>query len=97
MKKQRDLTNSWVTMKPRFARWHINHLNEVYGDWDETEINSVDIEIQLYLMCLMGIPVKGFVKGRGIDCWRVYFHESDLHMDAHIDEKDLKVTRLWLR
>ncbi len=86
MAKQVDLTHKWVEMTPRFARWHINHL-DIYDSptsGSSEFIEDQDIEIQLFLMCLMGVPVKGVVKGKGsLHAWNVWFFESGLSMDTY--------------
>jgi hypothetical protein len=83
-----------VEMKPRFAAWHINH-SEVYGDFSTEEITNYDVEIQLFLMCLMGIPIRGLVLRQGIDqdTFGVIFSLAGLTMDTYVNTEDLK----WLK
>lgn len=76
-----DLYNKPVTMTKRFARWNINHLDGYDSPSTSLEdIEDVDLEIQLFLMCLLGHPVKGLIKGEGIDCYLVWFHEAGVSM-----------------
>jgi len=83
-----------VEMKPRFAAWHINHI-DVYGNFSTEEITNFDVEIQLFLMCLMGIPVKGFVLQKGIDenTFGILFLAGGLSMETFVRKEDVT----WLK
>lgn len=86
-----DLTHKWVKIHPRYFKFILNHLDAYEGpehDWDT--ITNADIDIQLSLMSLMGVPISGFVKGPGLEnCWQVMIMSGGLSDITYINRKDL--------
>lgn len=84
-----------VLMKPRMAKWHIENIEIYeYNGSDLTEdISDFDIEIQIFLTCLLGEPIKGMIKTQGVDSntYGIIFWCDGLSMFTYVDRKDFEL------
>jgi hypothetical protein len=72
------------------AKWHLDNI-DVYGDIDPETITDFDVDIQLFLMCLIGEPIHGYVKmqGNDKDTFGVIFAAAGVSMFTFVDRKDV--------
>lgn len=84
-----------VKMKKSIAKWHVDHP-EIYFRLDGTlPIDSnYDTEMQVFLMCLMGVPVLGKVGRPGYKCYYVDWKVAGLKLGAYFERKDFEILTL---
>jgi len=80
-------------MKKSIAKWYVDHP-EIYFRPDGTTDINYDDEMQIFLMCLMGVPVLGKVGRPGYKCYRVDWKVAGLKSGAYYERKDFETLTL---
>jgi len=88
------MINDRVLMKVSDAIWHLNH-QDVYciSISGKLSYNNYDNEVQLHLMCAMGVPVYGRVIGIGSmrDTWLVEYKVGNIRTDYYTERRNFSL------
>lgn len=81
-----------VQLKQSQAKWYLDHL-DIYFRPDGTFDDYYETETQLHLLCCLGEPVYGTIKGYGIDCYLVEWECGSYSTTYYIEKRDFTVSK----
>jgi hypothetical protein len=84
-----------VKLKEKCAKWYLDNADIFFVPGTNKHDKSYDAEMQLFLMCLIGVPVYGIIDRQGANnyTWFVDFCVDGLHSDHYYEEDDFEVVK----
>jgi len=82
-----------VQLKTCVAKWHLDNMDVYTSCLSNNTPEEYDEEIQMHLLCCMGVPMTGKVTRAGADknVYGVKFRIGKLETFYYVEKKDIEV------